>query len=62
MRTFAEAQSCLSALAKKEDIYDSMNELSALAASVRLRKSLRELFKAYLEYKDKKRLILCMNK
>ena len=61
MRTFAEAQSCLSALAKKEDIYDSMNELSALAASVRLRRALGDLFKVYLEYFNKKKLIICID-
>lgn len=61
MSAFAEAQSCLSALAKKEDIYDSMNELSSLAASVRLRKSLADLFNVYLEYYGKKRLILCID-
>lgn len=61
MRAFAEAQSCLSALAKKEDIYDSINELSSLAASMRLRKSLSDLFKIYSEYYNKKRLILCID-
>lgn len=62
MGKFAEAQSCLSALAKKEDMYDSMNELSALAASTRLRKAIKDLFKSYLEYYGgKKKLIICID-
>ena len=62
MSKFAEAQSCLSALAKKEDMYDSMNELSALAASIRLRKAIKDLFKAYLEYYgSKKKLIISID-
>lgn len=59
MGKFAEAQSCLSALAKKEDMYDSMNELSALASSIHLRKAIKDLFKSYLEYYGgKKKLII----
>lgn len=62
MGKFAEAQSCLSALAKKEDMYDSMNELSALASSVRLRKAIKDLFKAYLEFHgNKKKLIISID-
>lgn len=62
MGKFAEAQSCLSALAKKEDMYDSMNELSALASSIHLRKAIKDLFKSYLEYYGgKKKLIICID-
>lgn len=61
MSKFAEAQSCLSALAKKEDMFDSMNELSSLAASIRLRKALRDLFKAFLDYKEKQKLFICID-
>ena len=62
MGKFAEAQSCLSALAKKEDMYDSMNELSALASSIHLRKAIKDLFKSYLEYYGgKKKLIISID-
>ncbi len=58
MENFANAKKCLAALDKKEDLYDAISELSVLAANVRLRKAIADLFQCYLKYYKKSVLVI----
>ena len=62
MQKFQQAKACLSAL--EQDIkeqYDEMSELSTLGASVYLKNALNDLFKEYLKYYNKKKLLISID-
>ncbi len=61
MEKFAVAKNCLSALETEESMYDAISELSTLAANMRLRKSIDELFATFLAYYKKKKLIISID-
>lgn len=59
---FQKAKRCMSYLeADKRDLYDQYEELSVLAASVGLKKSIKDLFDKFLNYFKKKKLVISID-
>lgn len=59
---FSRVKRCLSDLNKTEEkIYDELEELDCLSASMSLKQSLSELFKSYLSLNKKKQLLICID-
>ena len=59
---FSEVKRCLSDLIKKEEkIYDELEELDCLSASMALGQSLSKLLKSYLHLLNKKQLLICID-
>ena len=61
MENFTKAKKCLSALVNTSDMYDSITELSRLAANVNLRSEMEKLFKAYAEYYKKEIVVISVD-
>ena len=61
MEQFQKVRKSLSLMDKQEKIYDSIEELSDLSVGVSLRADIHEIFKLYLEYSGKKRLLICID-
>ncbi|MBQ9427402.1 MAG: hypothetical protein IJU36_07205 [Paludibacteraceae bacterium] len=61
MENFAKAKKCLSALVNTSDMYDSISELSRLAANVNLRSEMENLFKTYSEYYKKEVVVISVD-
>lgn len=61
MEQFERVKSDISKLEKNDKIYDSLEEISDLAAGVNLKKDLQELFTRYLNYTSKKCLLICID-
>lgn len=61
MEQFERVKSDISKIAKNDKIYDSLEEISDLAAGVNLKSDLHELFNRYLKYMGKKCLLICID-
>lgn len=61
MEHFQQVKKDISMLEKNERIYDSLEEISDLAAGVRLKDDLQKLFKYYLDYQGKECLLICID-
>mgnify|MGYP006333770595 CR=1 FL=1 len=61
MEQFERVKSDISKIAKNDKIYDSLEEISDLAAGVNLKSDLQELFHRYLTYVGKKCLLICID-
>lgn len=61
MEQFQKVRKSLSLMEKKEKIYESIEELSDLSVGVSLRTDIHEIFKQYLQYSGKKRLLICID-
>lgn len=63
MVEFQRTKACISALRMdmRERQYDEMEELTNLAASVRLRYAISNLFKSFLQYFGKDKLVICID-
>lgn len=61
MEQFERVKSDISNIEQNDKIYDSLEEISDLAAGVNLKKDLRELFDRYLTYVNKKCLVICID-
>lgn len=61
MEQFEKVKTDISQIEKNDKIYDSLEEISDLAAGVNLKKDLQELFTRYLEYVGKKCLLICID-
>lgn len=61
MEQFQVVKNSICLLEPKEQVYDSISEMSDLAASIRLRLDMTDLFKCYLDFMDKKCLLICVD-
>ena len=63
MKRFQRAKACMSALKMKREVrrYDEMEELSNFAASVQLKKAIKDLFSEFLRYYKKEKLLICVD-
>ena len=61
MEQFEKVKTDMDKLDKNDKIYDSLEEISDLAAGVNLKSDLQELFNRYLKYVDKKCLLICID-
>ncbi len=61
MEHFQQVKKDISVLEKNEKNYDSLEEISDLAAGVRLKEDLQKLFKHYLDYQGKECLLICID-
>lgn len=61
MEQFQVVKNSICLLEPKEQVYDSISEMSDLAASIRLRSDITDLFKCYLDFMDKKCLLICVD-
>lgn len=63
IQRFQKAKACMTALKMKREArqYDEIEELSYLAASVQLRNAINDLFKCFLKYARKKKLLICID-
>ena len=61
MEQFEKVKTDISKLEKNDKIYDSLEEISDLAAAVNLKSDLQELFHRYLTYVGKKCLLICID-
>lgn len=61
MEQFEKVKTDISKIEKNDAIYDSLEEISDLAAGVNLKSDLQELFNRYLKYVDKKCLLICID-
>lgn len=61
MEQFERVKTDISKFEKNDKIYDSLEEISDLAAAVNLKSDLQELFHRYLTYVGKKCLLICID-
>lgn len=61
MEQFEIVKNSISLLEPKERIYDSIGEMSDLAAGVQLKSEIQKLFKYYLDLLGKKCLLICID-
>jgi DNA-binding NarL/FixJ family response regulator len=63
MQRFQKAKACMTALKTRREVrqYDEMEELTNFAASVQLRKAIKNLFAEFLKYYRKKKLLICVD-
>lgn len=61
MEQFEKVKTDISKIEKNDAIYDSLEEISDLAAGVNLKSDLQELFNRYLKYVGKKCLLICID-
>ena len=61
MEHFQQVKKDISVLEKNEKNYDSLEEISDLAAGVKLKEDLQKLFKHYLYYQGKECLLICID-
>lgn len=61
MEQFEKVKTDISKLEKNDKIYDSLEEISDLAAGVNLKSDLQELFNRYLKYVGKMCLLICID-
>lgn len=62
LKCFDRTKRCLAHLEKeKKDLYDPLEELGALSAGINLNDCISELFKEYLKYFDKERIVFAID-
>lgn len=61
MEQFQVVKNSICLLEPKEQVYDTISEMSDLAASIRLKFDITDLFKCYLDFMDKKCILICVD-